>query len=150
MHRSSVNFEYAAVTDLTYLVRVQQLHLACALINVIPKGDAVMPALDSPFALCPEIYVNRVTGHEHPAKGADVFCLFFRGNMADSSCKRLRPIRRRCQKPKKVINYCKKVELLQLIKMIIVNLQHQLIHLRFSSSLNNKKVLTVWLDLHPM
>jgi len=55
------------------------------------EGDAVTPALDSPFALCPEIHVNRVTGHEHPAKGADVDSLFFRGNMADSSCKRLRP-----------------------------------------------------------
>ena len=71
MYGYSVDLEYAHVTDLPDLMRVQQLHLACALIEIVTQGDAVAPALDLP-ALGPELQVNRVTGLEHPAKGADV------------------------------------------------------------------------------
>ena len=60
-------------------MRIQQFHLACALIEVVAQGDAVAPALDLP-ALGPELDVHRVIGLEHPVKGADVDCLFFRGN----------------------------------------------------------------------
>ena len=52
-------------------MRVEQLELLGALIEVIPQGDAVAPALDLP-ALRPELQVNRVAGLEHSAKGADV------------------------------------------------------------------------------
>lgn len=71
MYGYSVDLEYAHVTDLPDLMRVQQLHLACALIEIVAQGDAVAPALDLP-ALGPKLQVNRVARLEHPAKGADV------------------------------------------------------------------------------
>ncbi len=77
MHRYAVDLEDTHVTDLPDLARVQQFHLACALIEVVAQGDAVAPALDLP-ALCPKLQVNRVTGLEHPAKGADVDTLCHR------------------------------------------------------------------------
>ena len=52
-------------------MRVEQFELLGALVEVVAQGDAVAPALDFP-ALGPELEVNRVTGLEHPAKGADV------------------------------------------------------------------------------
>ena len=52
-------------------MRVQQLELLGALIEVVAQGDAVAPALDFP-ALCPELEVNGVARLEHFAKGADV------------------------------------------------------------------------------
>ena len=48
MNWDSVDLEYAHVTDLPDLMRVQQLHLACALIEIVAQGDAVAPALDFP------------------------------------------------------------------------------------------------------
>ena len=66
-----INAENAADAGLAYLMRVEQLKLLGALIEIIAQGDAVAPALDLP-ALCPEFQVNRITGLEHPAKGADV------------------------------------------------------------------------------
>ena len=45
MYGYSVDLEYAHVTDLPDLMRVQQLHLACALIEIVAQGDAVAPAL---------------------------------------------------------------------------------------------------------
>ena len=93
---NTADLEDAANASPVYLIRVEQLELLGSLIKVVAQGDAVAPASDLP-ALGPELNVNRVTGLEHPAKGADVFGLFFRGNMANSSCKRLRPRRRRCQ-----------------------------------------------------
>ena len=102
-YRNTVDLEDAADAGLAYLVRVEQFELLGALVEVVTQGDAVAPALDLP-ALGPELNVNRVTGLEHPAKGADVFDLFFRGDMADSSCKRLRPRRHRCLELKKLHN----------------------------------------------
>ena len=96
MHINTVDLEDVTDAGLAYLMQVEQLELLGSLIKVVAQGDAVAPASDLP-ALGPELNVNRVTGLEHPAKGADVFGLFFRGNMANSSCKRLRPRRRRCQ-----------------------------------------------------
>ena len=96
----SVNLENTYQTVTANLSAVEQFKLLGALVEVISQGDAVAPAVDLP-ALRPELQVNRVASLEHPAKGADVFDLFFRGNMADSSCKRLRPRRRRCQELKK-------------------------------------------------
>ena len=52
-------------------MRVKQFELLSALVKVVTQGDAVAPALDFP-AFSPELQVNRVTGLEHPAKGADV------------------------------------------------------------------------------
>ncbi len=71
MNGYTVDLENAHVTDLPYLARVEQFHLACALIEVVPQGDAVAPALDLP-AFGPEFDVNRVAGLEHPAKSTDV------------------------------------------------------------------------------
>ena len=85
MHFESIDLEDAADAGLAYLVRVKQFELLGALVEVVAQGDAVAPALDLP-ALGPKLEVNRVAGLEHPAKGADVFDLFFRGNIADSSC----------------------------------------------------------------
>ena len=96
MHINTVDLEDVADAGLAYLMKVEQLKLLGALVEVVAQGDAVAPALDLP-ALGPELNVNRVTSLKHPAKGADVFGLFFRGNVADSSCKRVRPRRRRCQ-----------------------------------------------------
>ena len=48
MHRNSVNLEDAADAGLTYLVRVKQLELLRALIEIVAQGDAVAPALDLP------------------------------------------------------------------------------------------------------
>ena len=67
----AVDLEDAADAGLAHLMRVQQLHLACALIEIVAQGDAVAPALDLP-ALRPELQVNRVACLEHPAKYADV------------------------------------------------------------------------------
>ena len=49
MYGYSVDLEYAHVTDLPDLMRVQQLHLACALIEIVAQGDAVVPALILPW-----------------------------------------------------------------------------------------------------
>ena len=71
MYWYSVDLEDAADAGLAYLVRVEQLELLGALVEVVAQGDAVAPALDLP-ALGPELQVNRVACLEHPAKGADV------------------------------------------------------------------------------
>ena len=52
-------------------MRVKQLELLGALVEVVAQGDAVVPALDFP-TLCPKLQVNRVASLEHPTKGADV------------------------------------------------------------------------------
>ena len=71
MYFQAVDLEDAADACLAYLVRVEQLELLGALVEVVAQGNAVAPALDLP-ALCPELQVNRIAGLEHPAKGADV------------------------------------------------------------------------------
>ena len=71
MYFQAVDLEDAANAGLAYLVRVKQLELLGAQVEVVTQGDAVAPALDLP-ALGPKLQVNRVTGLEHPAKGADV------------------------------------------------------------------------------
>ena len=71
MYGYSVDLEDAADSGLAYLMRVEQLELLGALIEVVTQGDAVAPALDL-SALGPELQVNRVARLEHPAKGADV------------------------------------------------------------------------------
>ena len=71
MHWNAVDLEDAADAGLAYLVRVEQLELLGALVEVVAQGDAVAPALDLPV-LRPELQVNRVARLEHPAKGADV------------------------------------------------------------------------------
>ncbi len=48
MHLYSVDFEDAANTGLSNLVRVEQFKLLGALVEVVPQGDAVAPALDLP------------------------------------------------------------------------------------------------------
>ena len=58
-------------------MRIEQLELLGALVEVVAQRDAVAPALDLP-ALGPELQVNRVAGLEHPAKGADVDTLCHR------------------------------------------------------------------------
>ena len=58
-------------------MRVEELELLGALLEVVSQGDAVAPVLDF-TALGPELQVNRVASHEHPAKGADVDGLFHR------------------------------------------------------------------------
>lgn len=45
MNGYTVDLEDAHVTDLADLVRVQQFHLACALIEVVAQGNAVAPAV---------------------------------------------------------------------------------------------------------
>ena len=45
MNGYTVDPEDAHVTDLADLVRVQQFHLACALIEVVAQGNAVAPAV---------------------------------------------------------------------------------------------------------
>ena len=77
MYWYSVDLEDAADAGLAYLVRVEQLELLGALVEVVAQGDAVAPALDLP-ALGPELQINRVAGLEHPAKGADVNALCHR------------------------------------------------------------------------
>ena len=52
-------------------MRVKQLELLGALIEIVAQGDAVAPALDLP-ALRPELQVNGVASLEHLAKGTDV------------------------------------------------------------------------------
>ena len=47
-YRNTVNLEDAADAGLAYLVRVEQLELLSALIEIIAQGDAVAPALDLP------------------------------------------------------------------------------------------------------
>ena len=96
----SVNLENTYQTGSANLSAVEQFELLGALVEVVTQRDTVEPALDL-HVLGPELNVNRVTGHEHPAKGADVFDLFFRGNMADSSCKRVCSRRRRRQELKR-------------------------------------------------
>ena len=44
----SVDLEDAADASLSYLVRVEQLELLGALVEVVTQGDAVAPALDFP------------------------------------------------------------------------------------------------------
>ena len=78
MHINPVHLEDATNAGLAYLVRVEQLELLDALIEVVAQGDAVAPALDLP-ALRPELDINRVAGLEHPAIGAYVDGLFFQG-----------------------------------------------------------------------
>ena len=45
-YRNTVDLEDAADAGLTYLVRVEQLELLGALVEVVAQGDAVAPALD--------------------------------------------------------------------------------------------------------
>ena len=71
MHWNAVDLEDAADAGLAYLVRIQQLELLGALIEIVSQGDAVAPALDL-SALRPELDVNGVARLEHLAKGADV------------------------------------------------------------------------------
>ena len=71
MYFHAIYFEDAADAGLAYLMRVQQLELLGALIEVIAQGDAVAPALYL-TALGPELQVNGVARLEHLAKGADV------------------------------------------------------------------------------
>ena len=52
-------------------MRVQQLELLGALIEIVSQGNAVAPALDLP-AFRPKLDVNGVARLEHPAKGTDV------------------------------------------------------------------------------
>ncbi len=59
------------------LVRVEELELLGALLEVVSQGDAVTPALDL-TALGPEFEVYRVSCLEHPVKGADVDELRYR------------------------------------------------------------------------
>ena len=47
-HVQAVDFEDAADAGLAYLVRVEQLELLGALVEVVTQGDAVAPALDLP------------------------------------------------------------------------------------------------------
>ena len=63
MYFEAVDLEDAADAGLAYLMRVKQLELLGALVEVVAKGDAVAPALDL-SALCPELNVNRVAGLE--------------------------------------------------------------------------------------
>ena len=70
-YRNTINLEDTADSGLAYLVRVKQLELLGALVEVVAQRDAVAPALDLP-ALGPKLQVNRVARLEHPAKGADV------------------------------------------------------------------------------
>ena len=62
----AVDLEDAANAGLAYLMRIEQLELLGALIEVVTQGNAVAPALDLP-ALGPELDINRVTGLEHPS-----------------------------------------------------------------------------------
>ncbi len=71
MHLYSVNLENTYQTGSANLSAVEQFELLGALVEVVTQGDAVAPALDLP-ALGPELQVNRVSGLEYPAKGADV------------------------------------------------------------------------------
>ena len=71
MNLNAVDLEDTADAGLAYLVRVEQLELLGALVEVIPQRDAVAPALDLP-AFGPELDINWVSSLEHPAKGADV------------------------------------------------------------------------------
>ena len=48
MYFQAVNLEDAADAGLAYLVRVEQLELLGALVEVVTQGDAVAPALDFP------------------------------------------------------------------------------------------------------
>ena len=66
-----VHLEDTADSGLAYLMRVQQLELLGALIEIVAQGDAVAPVLDLP-ALGPKLEVNGVSRLEHLAKGADV------------------------------------------------------------------------------
>ena len=71
VYSNAIDLEDAADAGLAYLVRVEQLELLGALIEIVAQGDAVAPALDLPV-FCPQFEVNRVAGIEHPAKGADM------------------------------------------------------------------------------
>ena len=52
-------------------MRVQQLELLGALIEIVAQGDAVAPALNLP-ALRPKLEINGVARLEHLAKRANV------------------------------------------------------------------------------
>jgi len=52
-------------------MRVEQLELLGALIEIVAQGNAVAPALDRPI-FRPELDVNEVARFEHLAKGAEV------------------------------------------------------------------------------
>ena len=71
MHFHAVYLEDAAYAGLAYLMRVQQLELLGALIEVVAQRDAVLPFLNL-TALGSEHDVNGVARLEHLAKGADV------------------------------------------------------------------------------
>ena len=63
MYFEAVDLEDAADAGLAYLMRVEQLELLGALVEVVAQGDAVAPALDLP-ALRPKLQVNRVANLE--------------------------------------------------------------------------------------
>ena len=69
MHFHAIYFEDAADSRLAYLMRIKQLELLGALIEVVAQGDAVAPALDFP-AFRPKLQVNGVARLEHLTKGA--------------------------------------------------------------------------------
>ncbi len=74
MYFYPVNLENAHVADLPNLARVKQLHLACALIEIVSQCDAVLPFLDF-TALRPQLDVHGVARLEHLAKGTNVNAL---------------------------------------------------------------------------
>ena len=76
MYFQAVDLEDAANAGLAYLVRVKQLELLGALVEIVAQGDAVAPALDLP-ALGPEFQVNWVARAHHAAQSRNMNCIHF-------------------------------------------------------------------------
>ena len=62
-HLHAIHLEDTNVTELPDLIRIQQLHSSCALVEVIAEGDAAVPVLDFAGA-CPEGEVEGFGGLE--------------------------------------------------------------------------------------
>ncbi len=45
-HLNAVDLKYAHVAELPDFIRIQQLHSACAFVEVVAEGDAAVPVLD--------------------------------------------------------------------------------------------------------
>ena len=63
-HLHSIDFKYARIAERAYFVEIEELHVACAFVEIVAERDAAVPELDFTRA-CPETDVDWVGGLEH-------------------------------------------------------------------------------------
>ncbi len=71
IHLNPIHLKHTHVAKLPDLIGAQQLHSACAFVEIVFEGDAAMPGLDL-AAACPEAEVDGFGGVENFTEGGNV------------------------------------------------------------------------------